>query len=50
MKRYDEVFQALFENRFDAEQFYFSNNVLNKMILSRAFQNLKQNSEAINKK
>lgn len=49
MKRYDEVFQALFENRFDAEQFYFSNNILNKMLISRAFKKLKNNWETIKK-
>lgn len=44
LKVYDETFQVLFENRFDAEQFYFNNHVLNKLILSRAFQQLNLNA------
>lgn len=38
MKIYDEIFQMLFENRFDSEQFYFNNQVLERLILSRAFK------------
>ena len=43
MKIYDEIFQMLFENRFDAEQFYFNNQVLSKLLLNKAFKKLKLN-------